>query len=184
MISVLVASLGNRSLDLDSNFLKTFPDIDKVFPNTRFEFPDKLETTDPQRVGSLPHEQVSDPGSNLTSSAQPAQDGVAQANGGESEDVGSETLESAADETGPEITGYVLQAGAFSQRRAAEAFRASLLLEGHEAYIKEHQDESEVARYRVIVGPYENKEDSSEDIARLRQRNISAFLVPMTEESP
>lgn len=85
---------------------------------------------------------------------------------------------------GAEITGYVLQAGAFSQRRAADAFRATLLLEGYEAYTKEHPDESEVARFRVIIGPYETKQDSAEDVSRLRQSNIAAFLVPMTEESP
>lgn len=184
MISVLIASLGNRSLVLDTEFLSTFPDIDKVFPNTRFEFPDKLESTDPERVGAqstvaqTPGE--SDPGA----IAGQIPDGDSPTNGETVSAVSDETIQREETIFGTEITGYVLQAGAFSQRRAADAFRATLLLEGYEAYTKEHPDDTEVARFRVIIGPYETRQDSAEDIARLRQSNISAFLVPMTEESP
>lgn len=184
MISVLIASLGNRSLVLDTEFLKTFPDIDKVFPNTRFEFPDKLETTDPERVGGPPSFARESGRFDPSASDRQLSDVVSQDGRDHSTTVDDQPMQDSVASDGTEITGYVLQAGAFSQRRAADAFRATLLLEGYEAYTKEHPDESEVARFRVIIGPYETKQDSAEDVSRLRQSNISAFLVPMTEESP
>ncbi|MXW54643.1 MAG: SPOR domain-containing protein [Gammaproteobacteria bacterium] len=58
------------------------------------------------------------------------------------------------------------------------------MLEGYDAFTTEHPDENALARFRVIVGPYETRQASNEDVARLRQRNVSAFLVPLTENSP
>ncbi len=184
VISVLIASLGNRSLVVDTEFLKTFPDIDKVFPNTRFEFPDKLESTDPERVGAPSTVAQGSAESGPAAIGEQVSNEDSPSSGENGTSVIGQPMQREETIFGTEITGYVLQAGAFSQRRAADAFRATLLLEGYEAYTKEHPDDSEVARFRVIIGPYETRQDSAEDIARLRQSNISAFLVPMTEESP
>lgn len=176
VVSVVIASLGTKHLQIDQDFLKAFPDIEKVFPNTRFEFPDRLETTLPERTvsnqsespGDLVNQRVSHEsiGDNLDDTPTITGDGPAALN---------ETQENAS------VAGYVLQAGAFSERRHAEAFRASLLLEGYNAYTTEHPDEDALARHRVIIGPYGSRQESNEDIARLRQRNISTFLVPLTE---
>lgn len=183
VISVLIASLGNRHLKIDEDFLKTFPDIEKVFPNTRFEFPDRLESTNPDLVGS-----------NRTEDTEAASNTRSVSESGSESTIGDvaatvevfEGVEAKQNDEGndPNVTGYVLQAGAFSERRHAEAFRASLLLEGYNAYTTEHPDENALARYRVIVGPYQTRQESHEDVARLRQRNVSAFLVPLTENSP
>lgn len=182
VISVLIASLGNRHLKIDEDFLKTFPDIEKVFPNTRFEFPDRLETTNPDLVGSHRTDE-SESASNAPDDAEFSSEntiGNVDTNASVFEGVESKPNE---DREDPSVTGYVLQAGAFSERRHAEAFRASLLLEGYNAYTTEHPDEKALARYRVIVGPYQTRQESNEDVARLRQRNVSAFLVPLTEDS-
>lgn len=182
VISVLIASLGTRHLKIDEDFLKTFPDIEKVFPNTRFEFPDRLENTNPDRVGFDRNDSV---GGNLNTPAE-SDPNSGESLGSENEVaifLGNEDNEQDLQED-PSVTGYVLQAGAFSERRHAEAFRASLLLEGYDAFTTEHPDENALARFRVIVGPYETRQASNEDVARLRQRNVSAFLVPLTENSP
>lgn len=183
VISVLIASFGTRHLKIDEDFLKTFPDIEKVFPNTRFEFPDRLENTNPDRVGANRNDST---GGNLDTPG--TSDPVSDEPLGSGDEIttllGDEGNEQDFEEDDPNVTGYVLQAGAFSERRHAEAFRASLLLEGYDAFTTEHPDESVLARFRVIVGPYETRQASNEDVARLRQRNVSAFLVPLTENSP
>lgn len=183
VISVLIASFGTRHLKIDEDFLKTFPDIEKVFPNTRFEFPDRLESTNPDRVGS--NRNGSSEGTS-TNVGEPDPRPLDSPGSNEEVSILPENLGTEQDfeEEDPNVTGYVLQAGAFSERRHAEAFRASLLLEGYDAFTTEHPDENALARFRVIVGPYETREASNEDVARLRQRNVSAFLVPLTENSP
>ena len=183
VISVLIASLGTRHLKIDEDFLKTFPDIEKVFPNTRFEFPDRLESTNPDRVGSIRND-ANEGSSSAPEEPDPSSDDSLNSNEETVtllEDLGNEQF---SNEEDPNVTGYVLQAGAFSERRHAEAFRASLLLEGYDAFTTEHPDENALARFRVIVGPYQTREASNEDVSRLRQRNVSAFLVPLTENSP
>lgn len=183
VISVLIASLGTRHLKIDEDFLKTFPDIEKVFPNTRFEFPDRLESTNPDLVGSSPNETIAGTSSTPGDPDFRSEDSL----GGVNEDAtffGNEDAQQSIEEEDPNVTGYVLQAGAFSERRHAEAFRASLLLEGYDAFTTEHPDENALARFRVIVGPYPTRQASNEDVSRLRQRNVSAFLVPLTENSP
>lgn len=183
VISVLIATLGNRHLKIDEDFLKTFPDIEKVFPNTRFEFPDRLETTDPDLVGSNRNENSE----RILNTQGESESSPVDSLGDNSEFAtlpGNEGAQQSIEEEDPNVTGYVLQAGAFSERRHAEAFRASLLLEGYDAFTTEHPDENALARFRVIVGPYPTKQASNEDVSRLRQRNVSAFLVPITENSP
>lgn len=183
VISVLIATLGTRHFNIDEDFLKTFPDIEKVFPNTRFEFPDRLETTDPDLVGS---NRNGNPERTSNTQGEP-ESGSVDSLGGNNEIAafpGDESAQRSIEEEDPNVTGYVLQAGAFSERRHAEAFRASLLLEGYDAFTTEHPDETVLARFRVIVGPYPTRQASNEDVSRLRQRNVSAFLVPITENSP
>ena len=177
VISILIVSIGSRTWNLDAGFLKTFPDIDAVFPNTRFDFPDRLENTDPDRVGAKPDEEIA--GTPTTTSEEQTDMPSVSTSSDQSTPISSTNQQETEN-----VTGYVLQAGAFGERRHAEAFRASLLLEGYNAYTTEHPDENTVAPFRVIIGPYDSEEESTEDIARLRQRNVSAFLVPMQETSP
>lgn len=169
---------GVRNFDPNTEFLKTFPDVDKTFPNTTFEFPERLEETDPERVGTF-----SDPEEPQTESGELQQEDVAiTANAQEeSTDETSETDEPS--ENTETITGYVLQAGAFTDKKHADSFRASLLLEGYNAYTTEISDENLDVQYRVIVGPYDTVQESQEDSQRLKERNVSTFVVPMREVS-
>ena len=169
---------GVRNFDPNNEFLKTFPDVDKTFPNTTFEFPEQLEETDPARVGtfSVPEEPQTDSGETQEEDVSDTpidQDQIT--------DETPETEESA--ENAATITGYVLQAGAFTEKTHADSFRASLLLEGYNAYTTEISDENLDVQYRVIVGPYESVQDSQEDSRSLKERNVSTFVVPMREVS-
>lgn len=168
---------GVRNFDPNTEFLKTFPDVDKTFPNTTFEFPERLEETDPERVGTF-----SGPEEPQTESGELQQEDVAITPNAqeESTDETSETDEPS--ENTETITGYVLQAGAFTDKKHADSFRASLLLEGYNAYTTEISDENLDVQYRVIVGPYETVQESQEDSQRLKERNVSTFVVPMMRE--
>ncbi len=175
-ISVLVVSFGGRFLDFSSELFDTHPNIDAAFPDTRFEFPDRLEATDPARVGARPSDQnVSNAPHGATGTVEP--DGEVATTDGGDQLAGT-------DNEGRVVTGYVLQVGAFSNQRTAEALRAELLIWGYNAYTTEHPDEGTETPFRVIIGPYDSESESQEDIEGLRQRNISAFLVVMTEASP
>ena len=169
---------GVVNFDPDTEFLKTFPDFDKTFPNITFEFPEQLQETDPDRVGAdrkldTPQVEILEP-PNTPEDTAPELD----------EEVADETR----DDTPPSnvsesITGYVLQAGAFSEKKHADSFRASLLIEGYNAFTKQISDASSDVQFRVIVGPYDTVEASREDSERLKDRNVSTFIVPMREIS-
>ena len=169
---------GVRNFDPNTEFLKTFPDVEKTFPNTTFEFPQTLEETDPNRVGTF-----SEPDEPQTETVAPQEEDSAitsLAQEGNADEASETEVTSDSAET---ITGYVLQAGAFTEKKHADSFRASLLLEGYNAYTTEISDENLDVQYRVIVGPYETVQESQEDSQRLKERNISTFVVPMKEVS-
>ncbi len=169
---------GVRNFDPDTEFLKTFPDIENTFPNITFEFPERLQETDPARVGA-----VTEPEEPQVEPAVPtnAEDVLKQESQDEVVVETTEIDEPTGDETS--ITGYVLQAGAFADKKRADSFRASLLIDGYNAFTKQTSDVDSVVQFRVIVGPYETIEDSQEDSDRLQGRNISTFVVPMREVS-
>ena len=169
---------GVRNFDPNTEFLKTFPDVDKTFPNTTFEFPERLEETDPERVGtfSVPEEPHTESGEHQEEDV-----AITPLDQEESTDETPDTEESS--ENTETITGYVLQAGAFTEKKHADSFRASLLLEGYNAYTTEISEENLDVQYRVIVGPYETIQESQEDSQRLKERNVSTFVVPMREVS-
>ena len=168
---------GVRNFDPNTEFLKTFPDVENTFPNTTFEFPERLQETDPGRVGAIPEaeEPQTDTVAPLDDSATAAerQDDTTQ----ETPDIEGPT------ESEETISGYVLQAGAFTEKKHADSFRASLLIEGYNAFTKQISDENIDVQYRVIVGPYDTVEESQEDSQRLKERNVSTFIVPMREGS-
>lgn len=169
---------GVRNFDPDTEFLKTFPDVDNTFPNTTFEFPQRLEETDPERVGTF-----AEPEEPQTETVVPQEEDIATTPTSQEENT-AETEETEPTVDSSEIiTGYVLQAGAFTEKKHADSFRASLLLEGYNAYTTEISDENLDVQYRVIVGPYETVKESQEDSQRLKERNISTFVVPMREVS-
>lgn len=169
---------GVRNFDPDTEFLKTFPDVDNAFPNTTFEFPQRLEETDPERVGTF-----AEPEEPQTEPVVPQEEDIATTPTSQEENT-AETEETEPTVDSSEIiTGYVLQAGAFTEKKHADSFRASLLLEGYNAYTTEISDENLDVQYRVIVGPYETVKESQEDSQRLKERNISTFVVPMREVS-
>lgn len=169
---------GVRNFDPNTEFLKTFPDVDKTFPNTTFEFPERLEETDPERVGtfSVPEEPHTESGEHQEEDV-----AITPIDQEESTDETPDTDEPS--ENTETITGYVLQAGAFTEKKHADSFRASLLLEGYNAYTTEISEENLDVQYRVIVGPYETVQESQEDSQRLKERNVSTFVVPMREVS-
>ena len=169
---------GVRNFDPNTEFLKAFPDVENTFPNTTFEFPERLQETDPDRVGAF------------STPEEPQLDTTAPLEGEETTTLTDqeENVEGSAEkeettQTEETITGYVLQAGAFSDKKHADSFRASLLIEGYNAYTKEISDSNLDVQYRVIVGPYDSVEASKEDSQRLKERNVSTFLVPMREVS-
>lgn len=169
---------GVRNFDPNTEFLKAFPDVENTFPNTTFEFPERLQETDPDRVGafSAPEEPPLDTNA-------PSEGAVATPPTDQEENVAGSTEKEETTQTEETITGYVLQAGAFSDQKHADSFRASLLIEGYNAYTKEISDSNLDVQYRVIVGPYDSVEASEEDSQRLKERNVSTFLVPMREVS-
>ena len=168
---------GVRNFDPNTEFLKTFPGVEKTFPNTTFEFPERLQETDPGRVGA-----ISEPEEPQSETTAPLDD-IATAPV-EQEETTQETLDiEGPTENEETITGYVLQAGAFADKKHADSFRASLLIEGYNAYTKQVSDENLNVQFRVIVGPYDTVESSQEDSQRLKDRNVSTFLVPMREVS-
>ncbi|MXZ55072.1 MAG: SPOR domain-containing protein [Gammaproteobacteria bacterium] len=169
---------GVRNFDPNTEFLKTFPDVDKTFPNTTFEFPERLEETDPERVGTF-----SVPEEPQTESGELQEEGVATTPIDQAESVDEVPETNEPSENTETITGYVLQAGAFTEKKHADSFRASLLLEGYNAYTTEISDENLDVQYRVIVGPYDTVQESQEDSQRLKERNVSTFVVPMREVS-
>ncbi len=168
--------VGNQLFTPDSQVTATFPDIDKAFPNVEFEFPERLETTDPNRVGFYR-------GEDTPSEPKPEEDVAIEVT---AEPVIDENVEEVVADPGVDesITGYVLQTGAFGERKHADSFRASLLLEGYDAYMTEVTDSDTPVPFRVIVGPYSTIEQSEDDSERLAQRNISTFLVPLRETPP
>lgn len=169
---------GVRNFDPDTEFIKTFPDVDKIFPNITFEFPERLQETDPDRVGA-----VRDP--DLPQVENEASISTADNSEDEDETTELDTQEtpdnnlSVSDEES--ITGYVLQAGAFTEKKHADSFRASLLIEGYNAFTTQISEADSIVQYRVIVGPYDTVEESRADSIRLKERNISTFVVPMRE---
>lgn len=169
---------GVRNFDPNTEFLKTFPDVEKTFPNTTFEFPERLQKTDPGRVGSIP-----EPVEPQMESVAPGEEEIATTPT-EQERIVEDLVEmNETSENEETVTGYVLQAGAFTDKNHADSFRASLLIEGYNAYTTQISDENLDVQYRVIVGPYDSVEASQEDSERLKERNVSTFIVPMREES-
>ena len=71
---------------------------------------------------------------------------------------------------------YFLQAGSFRDQRDADELRASLILVDLKASTTEAWIDERVW-YRVVVGPFETKRETQRAITRLRERNISAFLL-------
>lgn len=169
---------GVRNFDPNTEFLKTFPDVDKTFPNTTFEFPQRLEETDPVRVGTF-----SEPEEPQSETIAPQDEDIVTTPTNQEENIDETQEPELTSESADTITGYVLQAGAFTDKKHADSFRASLLLEGYNAYTTEISDENLDVQYRVIVGPYETVQESQEDSQRLKERNVSTFVVPMREVS-
>lgn len=169
---------GVRTFDPNTEFLKTFPDVEKTFPNTTFEFPERLQETDPDRVGAIP-----EPQEPHVESVAPQEDDIATTPTEEVQSTTNAIVKDVTAESEETVTGYVLQAGAFTDKKHADSFRASLLIEGYNAYTTQISDENLDVQYRVIVGPYDSVEASQEDSQRLKERNVSTFVVPMREES-
>jgi cell division protein FtsN len=69
---------------------------------------------------------------------------------------------------------YLLQAGSFKAREDADRLRAELILQGHEAMIKEVENAKGVW-HRVIIGPFDNKRDLTRARNRLAEANIESL---------
>lgn len=169
---------GVRNFDPDTEFLKTFPDVEKTFPNITFEFPERLQETDPARVGA-----EFEPEESQVETVEPTNTESVTESVNQDEVVLDSTEAAQPTESEVSITGYVLQAGAFADKKHADSFRASLLIDGYNAFTKQVSDVNSVVQFRVIVGPYETVDESQEDSKRLTERNISTFVVPMREVS-
>ena len=170
---------GISNFDPDNEFLKTFPDIERTFPNITFEFPERLQETDPERVGAKL--EPDEPNVEIKASSDPVVEAIPVMQEQDADESPEEIeLPKESEET---VTGYVLQAGAFTEEKHADSFRASLLIEGYNAFTKQTSDANSDVQFRVIVGPYDTVEASQEDSKRLKERNISTFVVPMREGS-
>jgi cell division protein FtsN len=71
---------------------------------------------------------------------------------------------------------WILQAGSFEQKDAAEAMRGKLAMLGFEAKIQS-ADVSGVTKYRVRVGPYNQIEDAQSSKARLADGGVTATVM-------
>ena len=69
---------------------------------------------------------------------------------------------------------YLLQAGSFRDREDADRLRAELILQGHEAMIKEVEQASGYW-HRVILGPYESERDLTRAKNKLAEANIESI---------
>ena len=74
----------------------------------------------------------------------------------------------------PENYAYLLQAGSFKSRDDADRLRAELILQGHEAVIREVEQASGTW-HRVIVGPYDNERDLTRARNSLAEANIESI---------
>lgn len=69
---------------------------------------------------------------------------------------------------------YLLQAGSFKAREDADRLRAELILQGHEAMIKEVENAKGVW-HRVIVGPFDTERNLTRARNRLAEANIESI---------
>ena len=75
-----------------------------------------------------------------------------------------------------EITGLFIQAGAFWRLEDAEQQRAKLAMLGLSARIFEREQNTQIL-YRVRLGPFENRDDTSPTLDRLQAAGVDANLV-------
>jgi DedD protein len=71
---------------------------------------------------------------------------------------------------------YTIQVGAYNGRAQAEALKARLLAEGHDAYVAE-ADGNGVTRYKVRIGSFPSHDEARKAAARLASRSQVATYV-------
>lgn len=92
-------------------------------------------------------------------------------------DNGAESRPAAAKKSGG--GGYVVQAGAFREKSAAEACRRKLETAGYSARIVKPGEKSGETLYRVVLGPFAEKGAARRTVRKLKtELNIAAFIPP------
>ena len=75
-------------------------------------------------------------------------------------------------------TEYLVQAGSFQTQDDANRLRARLMLTGMNADIRiDTRDNEDEVWHRVVVGPFNSKQDAEQTMASLRQRDVSPILL-------
>lgn len=167
---------GIRNID-------TEPDWETAYPNISFEFPERLTQTTQESVGSAIDPE--NPSSEESLEVRPNEaDSDNSTTLGQAGDGDNNIVEENTDSNESVTTGYVLQVGVFKDKKNANSLRASLLIDGYDAYTTEFETAELGKQHRVIIGPYDSKEASSEDSKRLAERNILTYLVPIKESRP
>jgi DedD protein len=73
---------------------------------------------------------------------------------------------------------FEVQAGAFRDRKAAEAVRGKLAADGIQATVREASGQDGTRLYRVMAGPFPDRDQARRIIRRLKERmQIDAILV-------
>jgi cell division septation protein DedD len=73
---------------------------------------------------------------------------------------------------------FEVQAGAFRERKAAETLRARLAADGIRATVREASGQDGKRLYRVVAGPFPDRDQANRTIRRLKERmKIDAILV-------
>lgn len=74
---------------------------------------------------------------------------------------------------------FAVQAGSFRDRKAAEALRGKLAGGGIRAGVRETRDKSGKRLYRVVTGPFSDRDEAKRTVRRLKERmKIDAIIVP------
>ena len=72
---------------------------------------------------------------------------------------------------------YLIQVGSFKQLADAEALRAGLILDGHEAQTTEVTLADHAHWFRVLVGPFPTRRETQRAMTLLREQNITSLLL-------
>ena len=77
-----------------------------------------------------------------------------------------------------EPTEYVVQAGSFPQQDDADRLRARLMLTGMSADIRiDTRDSEDEVWHRVVIGPFNSKQDAEQTVASLKQHDLSPIML-------
>ena len=77
-----------------------------------------------------------------------------------------------------EPTQYLVQAGSFREQNDADRLRARLMLTGMGTDIRiDTRDSENEVWHRVVIGPFNSKQDAEQTVASLKQHDVSPIML-------